>query len=169
MTAFKPLPPRMERHAPRSARSTSQARWRVGLTALLLSGALHAADLPSAAPDVQAELALARREIAAQNWPAAIKELERAVRKDRKQAEAHTLLGFAYRKSGQVDRAFDEYKAALLWDPSSVGAHEYVGEAYLMVKQPEKAREHLARLKTLCGEGCEQYQDLAKAIAAYKP
>ena len=27
-----------------------------------------------------------------------------------------------------------------------IGAHEYIGELYLKLKQPEKAKEHLAKL-----------------------
>ena len=76
-------------------------------------------------------------------------------------AEAH---------AGQVDKAFAAYDNALRLDPNHKGAHEYIGVAYLMAKQPDKAQEHLAKLKVICGgEGCEEFQDLAKAIAAYKP
>jgi DNA-binding SARP family transcriptional activator len=52
-------------------------------------------------------------------------------------------------------------------DPRHKGAHEYIGEAYLQANQPDKAREHLSALKAICGERCEEYQDLAKALAAY--
>ena len=38
-----------------------------------------------------------------------------------------------------------------------------------MDKQPAKADEHLARLKTICaGSACEEYDDLANAVAEYK-
>lgn len=38
-----------------------------------------------------------------------------------------------------------------------------------MDKNPAKAEEHLAKLKSICGNTtCEEYQDLAKAIAQYK-
>ena len=30
------------------------------------------------------------------------------------------------------------------------------------------AKEHLVRLETICGKNCEEYKDLAKAIADYK-
>ena len=45
-----------------------------------------------------------------------------------------------------------------------LGAHEYVGEAYLMVGQVDKAREQLAILHKLCGTRCEEYEDLNQAI-----
>ena len=54
-------------------------------------------------------------------------------------------------------------------EPNHRGAHEYVGIAHLKVKNLDKAKEHLARLETICGKTCEEYEDLAKAVAAYKP
>ena len=46
--------------------------------------------------------------------------------------------------------------------------HEYIGIAYLKTDQVAKAEEHLARLEQICGAKCEQYEDLSRAIAAYK-
>jgi len=37
----------------------------------------------------------------------------------------------------------------------------------LKAGQPDKAAEHLVRLEKICGKGCEEYQDLSKAIAAF--
>ena len=65
------------------------------------------------------------------------------------------LLGYSYRNAGQIDKAFAAYNNALRLDPNHGGAR-YIGVAYLTVKQPDKAREHLAKLKVICGgEGCE--------------
>ena len=49
-----------------------------------------------------------------------------------------------------------------------LGAHEYIGEAYLALGELGKAKEHLARLNKLCFLGCEQYRDLKKAVEAYE-
>jgi len=121
------------------------------------------------APDVSRELARGKSLIEQKQYPAAIDELLRAERKDAQNANVQNWLGYAYRKSGQLDPAFKHYRRALDLDPRHRGAHEYIGEAYLMAKQPEKAREHLSRLKAICGEGCEEYRDLAKSIAQYTP
>jgi Flp pilus assembly protein TadD len=148
---------------------------RILMLALLASAALHgvvqAADMPSAAspPDSKRELAAARKAVAASDWAGAIRELQKALAKDDRQPEAHTLMGLALRKSGQPERALQSYETALRLDPRSLGAHEYLGEAYLMLRQPDKARAQLGSLKQLCGEQCEPYRDLAQAIAAYKP
>ena len=86
-------------------------------------------------------------------------------------ADAHNLLAYSYRKQATPDlpKAFEHYNTAHKLNPSHKGAHEYIGEAYLMDGKPAKAEEHLARLKVICGNAaCEEYDDLAKAIAAYK-
>ena len=119
------------------------------------------------APDVSRELKKAKGLIEQQKYADAIKELKAAEQKDPTNANVHNWLGYSYRKSGNLDAAFKSYGTALKLDPKHKGAHEYIGEAYLMNKQPDKAREHLAVLKTICGTGCEEYRDLEKSIAAY--
>jgi len=121
----------------------------------------------TAAPDVTHDLMAAQLLIDRQDWRGAIAELERARRKDDRNADVHNLLGYSLRKSGRLQDAFAEYDTALRLDPKHLGAHEYVGEAWLMAHRPDKAREHLAALARLCGSKCEQYEDLAKAVAAY--
>ena len=126
-----------------------------------------AADVPSAQPSV--DLTKARALIEKKDWPAAVTELERLARRDRTDADVQNLLGYSLRNSGQLDKAFTAYNNALRLDPKHKGAHEYIGIAYLQLKQPAKAQEHLVALKGICGDNCEETQDLAKAIAAYKP
>ena len=48
------------------------------------------------------------------------------------------------------------------------GAHEYAGEAYLMVDDLAKAEEHLTALQRIRLIPCEEYEDLKKTIAAYR-
>jgi tetratricopeptide (TPR) repeat protein len=83
---------------------------------------------------------------------------------DRFNADAHNWLGYAYRNAGDMKRAFAEYEEALRLDPGHKGAHEYVGEAYVIAKDLPKAREHLAALEKLCGRTCPEYKDLEEAI-----
>ncbi|HRI18069.1 MAG TPA: tetratricopeptide repeat protein [Burkholderiaceae bacterium] len=135
----------------------------------LSAGTALAADMPSPTPS-SVDLTKARTLIEKKDWNAAITELERLGRRDKTDADVQNLLGYSYRNAGQVDKAFTAYNNALRLDPKHKGAHEYIGVAYLLAKQPDKAKEHLAQLKVICGgESCEEYQDLAKAIAAYKP
>ena len=84
-------------------------------------------------------------------------------------ANYHNLYAYAMRKgpSPDMNLVFKHYTEALRIDPKHRGAHEYIGEAYLMVKDVARAKEHLAKLDTLCTFGCDEYSDLKKAIAAY--
>jgi Flp pilus assembly protein TadD len=122
----------------------------------------------SGAVDLSREFAAAQAAIDKQDWSTAISELEQARRKDAKNADVYNLLGYSLRKNGRLDEALDRYQSALRLDPQHKGAHEYIGEAYLLKRQPDKAREHLAKLKGLCGESCEEYQDLARALESYQ-
>ena len=103
--------------------------------------------------------------IEAQRWPEAIELLEKHVWRYDRDADGHNWLAYAYRKSGRLDDAFKHYKRTLIIDPSHLGAHEYIGEAYLMVGKVPEAEQHLKSLAALCQARCEQYHDLAKAIA----
>src|SRR6266498_2683632 len=70
--------------------------------------------------------------------------------------------------AGQLALAFKHYQRALQLNPRHRGAHEYVGEAYLIVKDLAKAEEHLNALRGICLIPCEESTDLEKAIAAYR-
>ena len=60
------------------------------------------------------------------------------------------------------------YSTALRLNPDHRGAHEYIGEAYLMVKNLAKAEEHLRVLDRLCKLPREEKIDLQKAVETYK-
>ena len=112
-----------------------------------------------------------RGAIKAADWKKAISELSAAVKEQPGNADAHNLLAYSFRKQATPDlpKAFEHYNTALKLNPNHKGAHEYIGEAYLMDGKPTKAEEHLARLKTICGgSACEEHDDLAKSLAAYK-
>ncbi|HJQ55347.1 MAG TPA: tetratricopeptide repeat protein [Vineibacter sp.] len=98
----------------------------------------------------------------------AIGWLQRVVAAEPNNPEAYNLLGFATRKSGNPAGSLAHYQKALSLDPKHLGAHEYIGEAYLMLDQPQRAEEHLARLDQLCTFGCKEHRELKAAIANYK-
>jgi len=111
-------------------------------------------------PEYQAGVAA----IKTQRWADAIQSMDRYVARNYRDADGHNWLAYAYRKSGRLDEAFKQYRLALNLDPKHLGAHEYIGEAYVMTGQLAEARKHLDRLAALCGTQCEQYRDLAEAI-----
>ncbi|MBI5446701.1 MAG: tetratricopeptide repeat protein [Deltaproteobacteria bacterium] len=108
-----------------------------------------------------------KRAIEGQNWKAALDAFNRVAAREPRNADVQNYLGFAWRKSGNVDLAFKHYQEALRLDPKHLGAHEYIGEAYLTVDNLPKAEEHLAQLGKLCSS-CEGYRELKKAVAEYR-
>jgi Flp pilus assembly protein TadD len=114
------------------------------------------------------EYAAGKAAIAAKDWSAAIRSLSSAALRDTRNADIENYLGYAYRQSGQFQSAFTHYERALQLDPRHRGAHEYIGEAYLMANNLTKAEEHLAALQRICLIPCEEYEDLRKAIADYR-
>lgn len=106
--------------------------------------------------------------IEAGDYPAAIRHLRQHVAEKPADANGWNWLGYASRKSGDLDGAFAHYRKALALDPKHRGAHEYIGEAYLMARDPAKAEEHLQILDRLCRLPCAEYRDLRKAIDAYR-
>jgi tetratricopeptide (TPR) repeat protein len=76
-----------------------------------------------------------------------------------------TMIGYSTRKLGKLEEGIAIYHKALAIDPRNVNTREYLGEGYLDAGRIDLAEAELDTLKALCGVGCEQYQDLAKAIA----
>ena len=114
------------------------------------------------------DYAAGKRAIEMKDWNVAIRLLSSAALRDTRNADIQNYLGYAYRHSGQLDLAFKHYERALQINPRHRGAHEYIGETYLMVNNPAKAEEHLAALQKICLIPCEEYEDLSKEIAAYR-
>jgi Tfp pilus assembly protein PilF len=143
------------------------------LSLSLASGlACAAGDPPAPKPDAPKDAVLERYTLASekQDWQAAAAVLEEGLQKSPNNADYHNLLAYSIRKGPNPDMSavFKHYNEALRIDPKHKGAHEYLGEAYLMVGNVAKAKEHLAQLDKLCFFGCSEYSDLKKAIAAYE-
>jgi tetratricopeptide (TPR) repeat protein len=117
---------------------------------------------------VDPNYATGTKAVEAKDWRAAAEAFGKAVENEPGSANAHTMLAFSHRKSGNLELAFKHYNEALRLDPNHRSAHEYIGEAYLMAGSLAKAEEHLGVLDRLCLFGCEEYSDLKKAIAEYK-
>lgn len=122
--------------------------------------------LPSTPEDP--EYTAAVRAIKAGDFPGAIGLLEGVVARDRTNADAYNWLAYAIRRNGDPAKAIPLYRQALALDPKHKGAHEYIGEAYLTLDDLARAKEHLARLDSLCFFPCSQYRDLKKAVEAYE-
>jgi len=144
--------------------------WAACLLALFVSCSPCAfGDANVTAPPVSnADFDLGSEAIKAKNWEQAVYHLDIAAKAEPANADVQNLLGYAYRNQRKFDLAFQHYREALRLDPKHRGAHEYIGEAYVLTGDKTKAQEHLAALDRICGRSCEEYQDLARAIAQAK-
>ena len=143
----------------------------VALAALasLAAPGLALADANVTAPTMNsADFDMGSDAIKAKDWDKAVYHLAIVVKAEPANADAQNLLGYAYRNQKKFDLAFRHYEAALKLDPKHKGAHEYLGEAYVLTGNKAKAQEHLAALESICGKGCEEYQDLAKVLSQAK-
>lgn len=148
----------------------------VAATSLALSTAALAAgggggggeSVGTSSKPVDPNFAQAKVAIEARNYAAALPLLQQVVARDPQNADAYNLMGYATRKSGDANGSLRYYTTALQIDPKHLGAHEYIGEAYLMLDRPQEAEQHLARLDSLCLFGCSEYRMLKTAIANYK-
>jgi len=144
---------------------------------LLAAWALGGAPLPAHADPTETDsdlaaadqdYAAARQAIAAKQWEEAIARLRKAEVRHPDHADLQNDLGYAHRNLKQLDAAFKHYKRAIELEPRHRGAHEYIGEAYLMVGDVPNAEKHLAALRAICLLPCQELTDLEKAFAKYR-
>ena len=136
--------------------------------ALMMVGAALAA--PSSDGDDQALLADAdyiagRLALKTGEDANALRRFRSALKRFPEASDLHNELGFTHRRLRQMDKAFEHYRRALDLNPQHRGAHEYIGEAYLIVGDVERARFHLASLRSICLLSCDELKDLEKSIA----
>jgi tetratricopeptide (TPR) repeat protein len=113
----------------------------------------------------ETDLGWVRAKIRAKDYQAALQEL-RELATDNEDADVYNLLGFTLRKTGDYASALTYYTKALALDPDHKGAREYLGELYVETGLLDEAKEQLVILIRLCPTGCEEREDLEKAIAA---
>jgi predicted Zn-dependent protease len=139
-----------------------------GCGTALAAGDPGGSSVPAAPKDpVMEKVAAATR---VQDWPAAQAILKDALARNPQNPDYHNLYAYTVRKGPNPDMSlvFQQYNEALAIDPKHKQAHEYLGEAYLMVGNVAKAKEHLAQLDKICFLPCSEYSDLKKAIGDYE-
>ena len=116
---------------------------------------------------------LAEKHIYTKKYDKSLKLLKKLTKREdlgTRRADIYNLLGFSYRKldNPELDKSFAAYMMALELDPEHVGAHEYLGELYLMRDQKDEALKMLSKLESLVGKNAKEYKDLLKAIENYQ-
>jgi tetratricopeptide (TPR) repeat protein len=142
------------------------------IAALCGAGSVSAADTPPAREAEAKDPVLEKASEATkrQDWASAASILQSGLSSNPGNANYHNLYAYSIRKGANPDMnlVFKHYNEALRLDPKHRGAHEYIGEAYLMVGNVGKAKEHLGVLDKLCFFPCQEHTDLKKAIAAHE-
>jgi Flp pilus assembly protein TadD len=135
---------------------------------LTQSGAF--ADLPEPKARENPNVTAGRKAIEAQDYKSALGHLTKAVQESPNDADAHSMLGYSYRKLGTFDKSMEHYQKALKIDSKHRTAHEYLGELYLDMNQIDNAEKQLAVLKKACPflGRCQEYDDLKDAIDKHK-
>jgi tetratricopeptide (TPR) repeat protein len=128
------------------------------------------ADPEETNPDAAArdpDYAAGKKALERKDWREAAQCFNKAALRDPDNADLQNYLGYSYRHLRQFDLAFKHYKRALTLNPRHRGAHEYIGEAYLMRGDLKSAQKHLAALREICLLPCEELADLEREIAKY--
>jgi tetratricopeptide (TPR) repeat protein len=165
--------------------TTSPLGWRDVTTSLFgaLDGSAKSAATPEAWPicttmtsveldadwaQLDPDFKAGKKALGANDWNGAITALEHAALRDPLNADIQNYIGYGYRRLRQLGPAIGHYQQALMLNPRHRSAHERLGEAYLVLGEPDKAAQLLAALENVCLIPCEEYDDLKRAIAAYK-
>ncbi len=114
------------------------------------------------------EFAAGKKALVAEDWDGAIAVLKSAALRDPRNPDIQNYIGYAYRRLRQLGPAIGHYQQALMLNPRHRSAHEHLGEASLVLGDPATAEQHLAHLEDICLIGCDEYDDLKRAIAAFK-
>lgn len=141
------------------------------LAATLVAGSAFADDSGYGAAQSQtrnSDFNEAAELIGAKRYASAIPLLVTVTKAEPDNADAYNLLGFSYRKSGNLERADEAYRRALALDPGHLNALEYQGELFLMRNDVDAALANLDKISGQCLFTCEQERELQAAIEKWR-
>lgn len=95
--------------------------------------------------------------------------IESALAVDPRNRAAYVTLAEIARTQGLNGKAIRFYREALTLEPNDIAALRGQGEAMVQKGAVERAKENLARVKTLCGTSCGDATQLAAVIAKGPP
>ncbi|SPH24470.1 Beta-barrel assembly-enhancing protease [Defluviimonas aquaemixtae] len=101
--------------------------------------------------------------VAQRDYDAATRELSALVQAEPRNADAWNLLGYSSRRLRNYVAADAAYARALDLNPNHLGALEYQGELFILMRRYDAAKANLTRLFDLCG-ACEEHGDLQQAL-----
>jgi tetratricopeptide (TPR) repeat protein len=141
------------------------------VTTFAMMGGQYRAPIPvygssGFSPDLE-EYKAALRLMEKGNYADAIPHLRRVLQVRQGDPDVLTFLGFSERMVGNYPDALEHYQRALARNPDHKGARVYLGELYLALHQPDRARAQLAELARLCPDGCVERASLTQAVENY--
>ena len=140
----------------------------VGLAAFAAGGLAEPYESNPNAVERDEDAAAGKKALEAKDWAEAARRFAIAARREPESADLQNYLGYAHRNLKQLDLAFKHYKRSIELEPRHRGAHEYIGEAYLMVGDLPSAERHLKALREICLLPCDELTDLERAVKEYK-
>lgn len=120
-------------------------------------------------PKSMALLQEGRAALAAGNLDGAEDAIESALAVDPRNRQAFVALADVARTRGLPGKAIRLYGEALVLEPNDLAALRGQGEAMVAKGAIEKAKEVLAKVRTICGNQCGEANVLAAAIAKGPP
>jgi hypothetical protein len=126
-------------------------------------GGFSSMRMPTKPDDYSAALKLIHQERFADAMP----YLDKAVAQHPHNADILNYLGYTHRMVGDFPGSLAWYQKALTEDPDHKGAHEYLGELYLNMRDVASARMQLAELVRLCPDNCDERDTLTKSIDTF--
>jgi len=110
------------------------------------------------------DFAAGKRALALEDWDGAVRAFNLASLRDPFNADIQNYVGYAHFRLRQIGPAMGHYQRALMLNPRHRGARTHLGDLFLALGEPVKAREQLAALKEICLIGCEEIAHLERAI-----
>lgn len=84
-------------------------------------------------------------------------------------ADAYCYRGVAYQQLGDLQKARENFKKALLLNPSHLGALKYMGDLYLQDGKLDDAMQQMLAIRAVCGsDDCEELIELQSSINKIK-
>ena len=149
----------------------SMPGFRRGLATGLLVAVMTApgcATAEQAKAPVQLNLKAGLNAMQADDYDAAVIQLERAIVADPKNPDGYTALGQSHRQLGDSEKALKYSRIALEIEPSHLSALQLQGRAQLDVGELEAAETTLERLGRRCDRICAEYELLSRAVGDFK-
>ena len=134
--------------------------------ALTITASVAFADARDPSPRAGVLIAEGRSALDAGDTQKAIDAFEAALAVDPGYSPIFINLAEASRQDGLQTKAIGYYRQVLAKDADNFAALSGEGEALVELGAVDRAEVNLAKLESLCGEGCEATRSLSQTIAA---